>query len=60
VGFSLESSGSSTKVHFYCKGWPLLNEHHRISCYCWAMYLRILRRYVEYGEIVAYEDRLDA
>jgi hypothetical protein len=29
------------------------------SCDCWAMYLLILRRYVEHGEQVAYEERLD-
>ncbi|MCH8956850.1 SRPBCC domain-containing protein, partial [candidate division KSB1 bacterium] len=35
------------------------NEHYRVSCYCWAMYLRLLKRYVEHGETVPYEDRLD-
>jgi hypothetical protein len=38
----------------------MANEHWRISCYWWAMYLRVLRRYLEHGESVAYEDRLDA
>ena len=27
----------------YHRGWPEKNEHRRISCFCWAMYLRILR-----------------
>jgi hypothetical protein len=40
-------------------GWPVDNEHWRISCYCWAMYLRLLRRYLEHGEIVPYERRLE-
>jgi uncharacterized protein YndB with AHSA1/START domain len=31
-----------------------------VSCYCWAMYLRVLRRYLEHGERVPYEGRLDA
>ena len=31
----------------------------RTSCYCWVMYLRILKRYVEHGEMVPYERRLD-
>jgi len=31
-----------------------------VSCYCWAMYLRIMRRYLEHGESVPYERRLDA
>jgi uncharacterized protein YndB with AHSA1/START domain len=49
----------STNVRFSHLGWPVANEHWRISCYCWAMYLRILRRYVEFGERVPYERRLD-
>jgi uncharacterized protein YndB with AHSA1/START domain len=59
VGFRLEKKEASTGVQFYHTGWPTLNEHYRISCHCWAMYLRILRRYLERGEIVPYEDRLD-
>jgi hypothetical protein len=45
--------------HFRHTGWAEPNEHFRISNHCWAMYLRILRRYLEYGEIVPYEQRLD-
>ena len=41
-------------------GWPSANEHCRISSYCWAMYLRILRRFLEHGEVVPYEARLEA
>jgi uncharacterized protein YndB with AHSA1/START domain len=59
VGFHLHG-GQTTNLSFYHTGWPLANEHWRISSYCWAMYLRILRRYLEHGESVAYEDRLDA
>jgi hypothetical protein len=29
-----------------------------ISTYCWAMYLRILKRWLEFGEQVPYEKRL--
>ena len=59
VGFRLATKDASTWVQFYHTGWPKLNEHYRISCHCWAVYLRILRRYLERGEIVPYEDRLD-
>jgi uncharacterized protein YndB with AHSA1/START domain len=59
VGFQLEPRDASTWVRFYHRGWPKANEHFRISSNCWAMYLRILRRYLEHGETVAYEDRLD-
>jgi hypothetical protein len=60
VGFSLEENESVTQVRFHHAGWPEPNEHYRVSCYCWAMYLRLLKRYVEHGEVVPYEDRLDA
>ena len=60
VGFRLESREGATWVRFYHTGWPSVNEHYRISCNCWAMYLRILRRHLEHGECVRYEDRLDA
>ncbi|MBL4818826.1 MAG: SRPBCC domain-containing protein [Deltaproteobacteria bacterium] len=60
VGFRLEARGDTTWVHFYHSGWSSANEHYKISCNCWAMYLRILRRYLEHGELVPYESRLDA
>ena len=59
VGFRLEERNGTTSAHFYHVGWPTQNDHWRISCYCWAMYLRILRRWVEHGEVVPYEKRLD-
>jgi len=59
VGFELEVREGSTGVRFHHTGWPQPNEHYRISCHCWAMYLRVLRRYIEHGETVPYEDRLD-
>jgi uncharacterized protein YndB with AHSA1/START domain len=59
VGFCLEPRGEGTWIQFHHTGWPSANEHFRISSNCWAMYLRILRRYLEHGETVPYEDRLD-
>src|SRR5262245_5745454 len=59
VGFQLDEQNGVTQVRFHHLGWPEANEHYRISCYCWAMYLRLLKRYVELGEVVPYEDRLD-
>ncbi len=59
VGFHLEDRNGSTIVRFHHLGWPELNEHYRISCHCWAMYLRVLRRHLDYGEVVPYEDRLE-
>lgn len=60
VSFMLEERGGVTQLRFSHTGWPELNEHFRVSSCCWASYLRILRRYLEYGEVVSYEDRLDA
>lgn len=58
--FLLDEKDGATQVRFQHTGWPLANEHYRVSCYCWAMYLRLLRRYVEHGEVVDYDVRLDA
>lgn len=58
VGFELQPSGGGTQVRFYHRGWPDANAHYRISCHCWALYLRILRRHIEYGESVPYDQRL--
>lgn len=57
VGFHLEEKDGVTQVQFHHSGWPEANDHYRGSCYCWAMYLRLLKRYVEFGETVPYEDR---
>ena len=60
VRFLLEPRDDGTWVQFAHTGWPTANEHYRISTHCWALYLRILRRWLEHDERVAYEQRLDA
>jgi hypothetical protein len=59
VGFDLESAEGSTLVRFHHTGWPASNDHFRTSTFCWAMYLRVLKRHLEHGERVPYERRLD-
>lgn len=59
VGFVLEEQYGLTQLRFHHTGWPKLNEHYCISNCCWAAYLRLLRRYLEHGEVVPYEDRLE-
>lgn len=59
VGFRLTGKHNTTDVQFYHTGWKEENEHFRISNFCWAMYLRILKRYLEFGEFVPYADRLN-
>ena len=60
IGFQLEEIDGVTQARFHHTGWPESNEHYRVSCYCWSMYLRLLKRYVERAEVVPYEGRLDA
>lgn len=59
VGFRLTKKQNITEVQFYHTDWKEENEHFRISNFCWAMYLRILKRYLEFGEFVQYADRLN-
>ena len=59
VRLELSERDDMTHVAFRHSGWPAANGHYYTSCYCWAMYLRILKRYVEHGETVPYEQRLD-
>ena len=59
VLFSLSEQHGVTTVEFSHSGWSEPSEHFKISSYCWAMYLRLMRRYVEIGEVVDYEKRLE-
>jgi uncharacterized protein YndB with AHSA1/START domain len=59
VGFVLAAKDGKTAVNFYHSGWPQANDHFKISSFCWAMYLRILKRNTELGEQVPYEKRPD-
>ncbi|HMB91307.1 MAG TPA: SRPBCC domain-containing protein [Rhodothermales bacterium] len=58
VGFRLVPGADRTQVHFYHTGWPEATTSYRNSSFCWAMYLRLLKRYVEHGEVVPYNQRL--
>ncbi len=60
VGFRLQEQAGVTAVNFYHRDWQTENDHFRISSYCWASYLRLLKRHVEYGETVEYEKRDEA
>ena len=59
VRFELTRGDDMTNVLFRQLDWKTENEHYRVSCYCWAMYLRLLKRYLEAGEVVEYSKRLD-
>jgi uncharacterized protein YndB with AHSA1/START domain len=59
VSFVLASRDDLTWVHFAHTGWREASDHYRTSSFCWAMYLRVMKRWIEHGEVVAYERRLD-
>jgi len=59
IRFDLASGSGVTLVSFRHIAWPANNSVYRVSCYCWAAYLRILRRHLEHGERVPYEKRLE-
>lgn len=60
VAFDIDRDGDGSRVMFRHSGWRAANEHFRISSHCWALYLRLMRRYVEHGDVIPYEDRLAA
>jgi uncharacterized protein YndB with AHSA1/START domain len=60
VGFRLVPAGGRTHVSFWHTGWAEATPHFRAVSFGWAAYLRLLRRYLESGETVPYEERLAA
>lgn len=58
ISIRLARRQGGTEVRFAHTGWPRETENFRVSSYCWAMYLRILKRHVEHNETVPYEQRL--
>lgn len=59
VSFELTPAQNSVTLHFSHIGWPENNPHYKSSSYCWAMYLRCLKGYVEKGIELEYELRLE-
>ena len=60
VRFELQAAKTGTSIRFTHEGWAEASDHYRISTFCWAMYLRLLKRYIQHEEVVAYVDRLEA
>jgi uncharacterized protein YndB with AHSA1/START domain len=60
IGFLLSEQDGLTTVRFSHTGWAEQSAHFGVSAYCWAMYLRLLKRYLERGEVTPYEDRAEA
>ena len=59
VAVSLAELDGGTQVRFAHRGWRDQNAHYRTSSFCWAMYLRVLKRFLEHGEVVPYHERLE-
>jgi uncharacterized protein YndB with AHSA1/START domain len=53
----LTTEGQDTWVSFLHDGWAADNAHFCHSSFCWAQYLRLLRRWVEDGTTLPYEER---
>ncbi len=61
VGFKMREEGTATtRLEFHHSGWPQASNDFRVASFCWAMYLRCLKRYVEVKEESSYEDRVSA
>ena len=59
IEFNLSQIDGITQLDFIHADWKEEVENFRVSSYCWAMYLRLLKRYLEHGEVVEYEKRLE-
>lgn len=58
ISFKLEEQADGSVLRFEHLGWPDDNSHYRSSSYCWAMYLRCLKMYIEDGTEIDYSGRL--
>lgn len=56
-GFNLIQREQLIVAEFYHTGWKELNEHFKRSSYCWAMYLQLLKTYLETGKVTPFEQR---
>ena len=59
IKFDIEEMGSGSLLRFEHLGWPDDNSHYRTSSYCWAMYLRCLKMYIEDGTELDYSRRFE-
>ncbi|MBK9109463.1 MAG: SRPBCC domain-containing protein [Saprospiraceae bacterium] len=55
VSLQLRSVNNGTEIEFAHRDWKEANKHFRVSSYCWATYLRVLKLYLEKGAETPYE-----
>ena len=56
-GFNLSEGAHDVILQFFHSGWKQVNHEYRKTSYCWALLLHGLKRYVEVGEIIPFEER---
>jgi len=56
-GFILSEVKGGVFLSHYQKDWQTTNAHFRRSNYSWAQLLRLLKNYLDKGEIVGFEHR---
>lgn len=59
IDFRLKTEDDWVSILFEHSGWSEISDHYLMSSYCWAMYLRLIKRYLEAGEVIPYEKRLE-
>jgi len=57
LDFLLLEENDLVHLQFAHLGWKETNLHFRRTSYCWAMYLRLLKRFIEKGEVVPFDQR---
>lgn len=60
VRFELRQHDSSTRLRFSHLGWNDTTDHFRVTSFCWAGYLRLLKRSLELNEVLPPNQRYDA
>ena len=57
-GFDIEElENNSVQLHFWHKNWQHCNAEFKQSSFCWAMLLNGLKKYVEKGIVIPFEER---
>jgi uncharacterized protein YndB with AHSA1/START domain len=56
-GFNLKDHDHGTLVEFTHKDWQENNHEFRNTSYCWALLLKGLKKYLETGVVVPFEER---
>ena len=59
IKIEVKASGSNSTLIFHHTMWKEENDHFQGSSYCWAVYLRLIKKYLENGKTVIYDKRLD-